>query len=211
MLFRSDIGHVGFAVEPEEYDGVPRFSHYWLDVAPKNRHPDREGVAAFLIYGRYMGGLTQMPAKISPAVDVILRRMSSPVPASFAPVEYYPQGLPIGRRKLCLSWSEVKNPYVASAEDASAVYLHIERSDKRSGSLREINGLRVASNAWMHTETNTATIEAIAPYLAAAVLYAEDLDADEIEIWGDYDLESPQWSALVQLLAVARLGISCRS
>ena len=58
----QDIGHAGFSVEPEDYDGVPHFAQFWLDASPKNKHPDREAVAAFLVYGRYMGGLTQMPS-----------------------------------------------------------------------------------------------------------------------------------------------------
>lgn len=204
-----NIGHVGFVAEPEDYDGVPRFAQYWLDASPKNRHADREALAAFLIFGKYMGGLTRMPSKFSPAVESVMCRVSAAVSTSFTPIEYYPKGLPIGKRSLRLSWSDTELRGDSEVVDVTRAYLHVDRSDKSSGSLRNINGLRVASNAWMHSEMNPGSIDSIFPYVAAAVLYAEDLDIDTIEISGNYDMQTSEWAKLVHLLGAARLGISC--
>lgn len=73
--------------------------------------------------------------------------------------------------------------------------------------MRSINGLHVASNAWIHSRGELSSLESIFPYLAAAVLYAEDLEVDTIQIYGHFDTQSDTWKKLVLLLGSARLGI----
>lgn len=200
------IGHVGFEATPDDYDGIPRFANYWLDAGPKVRHADREAVAAFLIYGRYMGGLTQMPHKFSPAVDAVLRDAAGRASAAFSPVEYYPKALPIGSRTMDLSWSDDEHQ---TAESQAEVFLRIERSDRVSGSMRSVNGLTVASNAWIHVPGYAESLYSIYPFIAAAVLYAEDLEVDTIQVRGNYDSDKDAWETVVRLLGSARLGIKC--
>lgn len=200
------IGHVGFEAEPEDYDGIPRFSHYWVDAAPKNLHPDREALAAFLIFRGYIGGLTLMPHKFSPAVESAFRRTGDGALA-FSPVEYYPKALPQGSRTLHLSWTGCQVDRATDGITADHAYLHIKRSDQFSGSIRSINSLHVAANAWAHSQPESSPLQRVFPYIAAAVLYAEDLEADSIQIYGDYDTESVEWKNLALLLGSARLGI----
>ena len=200
------IGHVGFSALPEDYDGIPRFANYWLDSAPKTRHADRESLAAFLIFNRYMGGLTHMPQKFSPALDSAFRAAAGGM-VSFTPVEYYPKALPSGSRTLHLSWADAVFVPASMRQSAEDAYLHIERSDRSSGSMRTINRLDVASNAWIHSRGELRSLESIFPYLAAAVLYAEELEVDTIQIYGDFDTQSDLWKKLVLLLGSARLGL----
>lgn len=202
------IGHIGFEATPDDYDGIPKFANYWLDAGPKLRHPDREAVAAFLIYGSYLGGLTQMPHKFSPAVDVVLRDAAGEASAAFSPIEYYPKALPVGSRTMRLSWSEDEKEKI-DAEGVADVFLRLERSDRVSGSMRSVNGLTVASNAWIHVPDCAESIYRIYPFLAAAVLYAEDLEADTIQVQGNYDKDKDAWETIVRLLGSARLGIKC--
>lgn len=202
------IGHVGFSATAEDYDGVPRFSSYWLDATPKSRHGDRVALAAFLIYGGYMGGFTQLPQKFSPALESAFRRASG-IETAFGPVEYHATGLPHGTRTLHVSWTGIETAEHITSAPSKTAFLHVDRSDKSSGSLRSIDSLRVASNAWVHCRTDLGTLQEIFPYLAAAVLYADDLEADTIQIRGNYDTASEDWVTLVHLLGACRLGIRC--
>lgn len=203
------IGHIGFKATPGDYDGIPRLESLWLDAAPKTRHPDREAVAAFLVFGSYMGGLTQMPHKFSPAVEVVMRDLAGEVSAAFAPVEYYPKALPAGGRTLHLSWTGDSTGAHEPINSEADSFLVIDRSDSASGSMRWINGLRVASNAWLHSRPELGELKGIYPFIATAVLYAEDLGADTIQIAGKYDTQSDDWKGLVRLLGAARLGLRC--
>ncbi|GAA2136651.1 hypothetical protein GCM10009825_22100 [Arthrobacter humicola] len=201
------VGHTGFNVTADDYDGEPRFRSFWFDAAPKNRHPDREAVAAFLVFSSAMGGLVNLPHKFSPAVDSAMRSIASPVPVVFSPIEYYPKALPGGSRPLNLSWSGIEAASTDETTRDDTTYLRIERSDETAGSLRTLRGLTMSSNAWLHSDGRRGHVSSIRPYLAAAVLFAEDLDADSIRIPGDYDQESQEWKDLVYLLGTARLGL----
>lgn len=86
-------------------------------------------------------------------------------------------------------------------------YLRIARSDRAAGSLRTFRGLTVASNAFMHSREEMDPILQAYPFVAAAVLFAEDLDADAIRLTGRYDTSSREWRNLAQLLSAARLGL----
>lgn len=201
------VGHTGFNVVADDYDGEPRFRSFWFDAGPKTRHPDREAVAAFLVFNSAMGGLVHMPHKFSPAVDSAMRSISHPVPVVFSPVEYYPKALPSGSRPLNLSWSGIETAPSADMSGVDTTYLRLERSDESAGSLRTLRGLTVSSNAWLHSDGCEGSPSSIRPYLAAAVLFAEDLDADSIRVPGDFDEESREWKDLVYLLGAARLGL----
>jgi hypothetical protein len=200
------VGHVGFSVSADDYDGEPSFQSFWFDSSPKSRHPDREAVAAFLVFGSYMGGHVQLPHKFSPAVDSAMRGILSPLPVVFSPVEYYPKALPDGSRVLALSWSDLVQEQTDPGDEGGA-YLRIERSDKFAGALRTIRGLTIASNAWLHCRGQQGSLAEISPYVAAAVLFAEDLDADTIRLPGLHDPSSREWQELSHLLATARLGL----
>ena len=147
-----------------------------------------------------------MPHKFSPAVESAFRAAAGGM-LSFMPVEYYPKALPSGSRTLHLSWAD--SPFLPSQMSHSAddVYLHVERSDRSSGSMRTINRLHVASNAWLHSRGELGSLERIFPYLAAAVLYAEDLEVDAIQVYGNFETQSDAWKKLVLLFGSARLGI----
>lgn len=205
------IGHIGFNASTDDYDGEPTFKSYWFDSAPKSLHADREAVAAFLVFGSFMGGLVTLPHKFSPAVDSAMRGLAGPVPVVFAPVEYYPKALPAGVRKLDLSWSDLQQSGVSRVSEDNSAYIRIERSDKTAGSLRTIRGLTLASNAWLHARGQSGSLSALYPYIAAAVLFAEDLDADTIRLPGAHDTSSREWRDLAHLLSTARLGLELSS
>lgn len=198
-------GQVGLAVEPDDYDGTPQISHLWMDRGPKSRHWDREAVATGLVFGRYFGGEITMPHKFSPAVATGLRRMAGPVPINVGPIEYYPKGLPEGERRLHLLVDEPVPEDLMEPKDQSACYLQILRSDRASGSIRRVNGLSVASNAWLHSEPRA--VSGLLPFIALACLFAEDLEAGTIVLPPSSAGVPDEWQEVRQILATARLGL----
>lgn len=201
------VGHVGLTAVPNDYDGNPQFSNFWFDASPKAIHPDRQAVAAYLIFGSYMSGRVQMPHAFSPAVEAALRFDAEPVSISFNPIEYYPKALPIGSRVLDLSWEGSSNN-CEIADSPGSAYLHILQSDRAAGSIRTVNGLTIGSNAWLHTSSKRDSLQRIYPFVAAAVLFAEDLEVDVVRVPLGYDEGTAEWRALSSLLASARLGLA---
>lgn len=198
-------GTVGFHVVPEDYDGTPSIANFWLDVRPKSIHWDRQAVAAFLIYGRAFGGPVTMPHKFSPAVSNAIKSLSIPVQLDLQPIEYYPKAIPIGERRLHVFADTPVPQTLLDPHDQSSAFLEVLRSDKASGAIRRLNGISVASNAWLHSSGRN--LQSWYPYIAIACLFAEDLDVSTIVLPSSVDTSSPLWSKLCDLLSTARLGL----
>lgn len=196
---------VGFVVEPGDYDGTPTISHFWMDTAPKIRHWDRQAIAAFLVFGSSFGGPVVMPHEFSPAVANAIKNLATPIQLDLQPIEYYPRALPVGERRLFLIRDTPIPDRLLNPTNQTECYLEVLPSDKASGAIRRINGLSLASNAWLHHAS--PGLESWYPYIAMACLFAEDLDAGTIVVPGDIDTSSQKWKDLSYLLATARLGL----
>lgn len=198
-------GQAGFFVEPGDYDGTPDIPNLWMDTAPRVRHWDRQAIAAYLIFGRKFGGPVTMPHKFSPAVSNAMKAISAPVQLDLQPIEYYPKALPIGERSLLLVRESPVPQELIQPNNQEMCYLEVLPSDKASGAVRRINGLTIASNAWLHT--SATGLASWYPYIALACLFAEDLDAGTIVIPEEFDRSSQEWKNLSCLLGTARLGL----
>lgn len=198
-------GSTGFSAETGDYDGTPVISNFWMDSSPKVQHWDRQAVAIYLVFGRNFGGHVVMPHKFSPAVANAMRTLAAPVPLDVQPIEYHPKALPIGQRRLVLVRDMPLPEQLLNPTDQTECYLEVLPSDKASGALRRINGLTVASNAWLHQAASG--LASWYPFVALACLFAEDLDAETIVIPDDIDTTSQDWKDLSYLLATARLGL----
>lgn len=198
-------GQSGFSVEAGDYDGTPVISNLWMDAAPKVRHWDRQAIAAYLVFGTTFGGPVTMPHKFSPAVANAMKTLSLPVPLDLQPIEYYPKALPIGERRLVLVRETPIPERLLHPSNQTESFLEILPSDKASGAIRRINGLSVASNAWLHQAK--AGLASWYPYIAMACLFAEDLDAGTIVIPDNIDTSSQEWKNLSYLLSTSRLGL----
>lgn len=202
-------GQAGFFVEPGDYDGTPIISNLWMDSVPKVRHWDREAIAAFLIFGSTFGGPVTMPHKFSPAVANAMKTLSTPIQLDLQPIEYYPKSLPIGERRLVLIRDTPVPERLLSPSSQAESYLEVLPSDKASGAIRRINGLTVASNAWLHQ--SASGLASWYPFIAMGCLFAEDLDAGTIVIPESVDTSSQEWKNLSYLLSTARLGLEIAS
>ncbi|MEV8144224.1 hypothetical protein [Specibacter sp. NPDC078709] len=198
-------GQSGFFVEPTDYDGTPVITNLWMDSAPKVRHWDRQAIAAYLVFGSTFGGPVTMPHKFSPAVANAMKALSTPIQLDLQPIEYYPKALPTGEGRLVLVRNGPVPERLLNPANQSDSYLEIVRSDKASGAIRRINGLTVASNAWLHQ--STTGLASWYPFIAMACLFAEDLDAGTIVIPEAIDTSLQEWKDLSYLLSTARLGL----
>ncbi|PCC35781.1 hypothetical protein [Glutamicibacter sp. BW77] len=198
-------GQSGLFAEPGEYDGTPTISALWMDCQPKTRHWDRQAIAAYLVFGSTFGGPVTMPHKFSPAVANAMKALSIPVQLDLQPIEYYPQPLPIGERKLILVRDTLVPDRLLRPSNQTESYLEVLHSDKASGAVRRINGLSVASNAWLHQ--SSTGLASWYPFIAMACLFAEDLDAGTIVIPDSIDTSLQEWKNLKYLLSTARLGL----
>lgn len=192
----------GYNIDSAQYHGIPSYRNFWLDSSPKAIHPDRLAIAAFLLFGSYMSGPTQFPKKFSPAVETAMQRALDGVHSTLGPVEYYPKALPIGSRTIDVSWTDLHQS--RGTERGGTAYFRVERSDHYSGALRSMQGLVVASNAWIHGQSGSA-LSQLLPYIAAAVLFAEDLEGDTIRI-PQITADASERSTIIDLLGSVRLG-----
>jgi hypothetical protein len=198
-------GQTGFFVEAGDYDGTPVISSLWMDSSPKVRHWDRLAIAAYLVFGSTFGGPVTMPHKFSPAVANAMKTLSLPVQLDLQPIEYYPKALPIGERRLMVVRDAPVPDHLQKPSNQADSYLEILQSDKASGAIRRINGLTLASNAWLHQ--SSTGISSWYPHIALACLFAEDLDAGTIVIPDNIDTSLQEWKNLSYLLSTARLGL----
>lgn len=200
-------GHIGFRAAPEDYDATPHVTHLWMDKMPVERHWDREAVAAYLVYGGYASGRFVVPHKFSPAAAKAMATMSDPVDLRPEPIEYYAKRLPSGNRTMrILKDGSLGEEYIAP-DNQGGCYLQVLRSDRAAGAVRTINGLTVASNAWVHATADDGGLTSLYPYLALGALFAEDLEANVLEIEADVDSSTSEYRQLQHLLSTARLGL----
>ena len=200
-------GHIGFRAVAEDYDGTPHVDHFWMDKAPVDRHWDREAIAAYLVFGSYASGRLAVPHKFSPAAAKAMSSMSAPVDLRPEPIEYYAKRLPFGTRTLRLLKDSPLARKDTDPPNQDVGYLQVLRSDRASGAIRTINGLTVASNAWVHSDSQGSELASVYPYLAMGALFAEDLEANVLEIEADVDTTSEEYKHLQHLLAMGRLGL----
>ncbi|MDO2935989.1 hypothetical protein Q2T94_16945 [Paeniglutamicibacter sulfureus] len=198
-------GQTGFFAEPGDYDGAPYISNLWMDCGPTDRHWDRQAIAAYLVFGRTFGGPVHMPHKFSPAVANAMKVIATPVQLDLQPIEYHAKRLPIGERKLILVRNNPIPERLLDPENQMESYLEVLPSDKASGAIRRINGLTVASNAWLHVSADG--LASWYPFIAMACLFAEDLDAGTIVVPDEIDTSTQEWKNLHYLLSTARLGL----
>lgn len=147
--------------EPGEYDAYPPILRFSVTRHPDagELHPDRLGLAAYLVFGPYTSGALELPAGISPALARAIELDAAPVPVRPVPVSYAPAKLPIGSRS------------VSACAGARAESEEGQGGDSGSGiDVSASNGYLIGGDAARRLETE----------LAAALLHAEAWEADEL-------------------------------
>lgn len=202
-------GRAAIRAIPEEYDATPTVERLFIDGMPINVTPDRFGVAAALAFGRWTAGHLTLPYAVSPTVAEAIQEFSSPTRLMVEPIEYDAKALPVGLGSLLLSTDEVA-PALPDNEwgEPRKIIFNVRRSDIWAGTLSNLDCYTSCSNAWIFPGAEASAYERIQPYLAWAVLFAESLQADSIQLPSNLDLAEVDVTSLRDLLAACRLGLS---
>lgn len=186
-------GHrTGYEAILSEYDSIPPNNKIIIDELPEKIDPNREAIALYLIFGKWVGSDFAVPQWMSPHTGEAIARAASPISVNPTPFEYYPKGLPIGNRDLLCTDS------VEFANEQTTV--SVLPAHSWSGALRSFDSLSVSSNAFTFQEGT----EDVAPIVGIAVLFAEDLSADSICV--RTSLTESEESRIAELLSSVRLG-----
>lgn len=193
----TNYGQIGFHVELDEYDATPPVKALLMDQSPIIRNAEREAIAAYLAFGRWVSGDLHLPHKCGPNTAAAIEQDLVHVQVRPGPIEYYPKPLEIGIRDV-----SVRIGGHPSVSDLPSI--QILRSSEWSGSVRGLQSIAVASNAFALDSFDMRGVLAIRAQLAVAVLFAADLSADTLVLPSSIPLAEK--TRLTALLLAARLG-----
>ncbi len=151
-----------------------------------------------------MSGRYTSPQWHSPALSQSISRDAQPAWLQTEPVELYAKALPKGRRSIAI---EIESDMVHSHGVGPAAGLHtltFTRSDTSVGARMSSARLELSTNAWLLTVGSDVQRRARVA-LGCAVLFAEDLEADEVVL--AHALDATQRTELQDLAGAARLGV----
>lgn len=187
------------SAHPDEYDAIPSLRALLMDALPAERHPDREALAAYLSFGRWISGDLVLPKSLSPLTAEAIEVDARPVRARPREVAYTPQRLPRGRLKVMVRFGL---PAELPVEPTLAIVPNVVAQGVfRTGQL-----LVVPSNAFALDRARAEPAESVRARLAVAVLFAADIDADILKVDGE-GLPSDEARRLVSLLRCVNLEL----
>lgn len=200
----SPTGQWGLRAVAEDYDGTPPLPTVQFDRQPRTLSPDRVALASYLFFGPWMSGRYVSPQWHSPAMSQAMAQDASPAWLQTEPVELYAKALPKGRRTFAVSLEGADQIRDAVQEGAGTPSLRFMRSDLSSGARVRGSSLELSSNAWL-LASGQSTERQLRVALGCAVLFAEDVDADEVVI--GHSGSSAEVASLFDLVGASRLGL----
>ncbi|WP_295645507.1 hypothetical protein [uncultured Corynebacterium sp.] len=187
---RTKTHRVAYVVERSEYDAHPPVPSLLVDALPNTINPELEAVALFLIFGRWCGGEFTTPQKMGPNTAAAITRYSD-IDLFCGPIEFYPKPLNLGTKIIRLG---------TSISDLHANSFIALEANEWNGSMRSTDSLAVSSNYSMFQVDENDVL----PLVGLALLYAETLGADQLELPGS-DKDSLQ--QIRDLLLEVRIGL----
>lgn len=201
----SDEGFCTITATPEDYDGHPPIQVLTMDYIPRLVANDRLAASCLLGFGYYSSGAVNLMSPVSAelanaATRVFRDRVVIPS------VNYVPKAITYGSnvfrlnldagRNLQLQWNGFGTP---REFELQMVALEGTFSSSFSDEV-----LRLPTNAAMVVSRDAAAEERILPYIAQAVLMAEDLDVGRIMLPPGM-VRSPKLNNVAQLLQTCGL------
>lgn len=199
----SATGQWGLRATSEDYDGTPPLPVIQFDRQPRTLSPDRVALASFMFFNPWISGRYASPQWHSPALSQAMGRHVRPAWIQTEPVELYAKALPKGRRPLHVSMEDVPSLRSTSVRGCDSS-LKLTRSDRSVGARLSSAALELSTNAWMLT-AGRGRRRQLEVVLACGLLYAEDLEADELIISSDVDDKDARDFA--DLIGAARIGL----
>lgn len=200
----SPTGQWGLQAFAEDYDGTPPLPIVQFDRQPRTLSPDRVALASYLFFGPWMSGRYTSPQWHSPALSQAISRDAHPAWLQTEPVELYAKALPKGRRSFSVSLQGADLTHDPLERDSQAPSLRFMRSDLSSGARVWGPSLELSTNAWL-LASGQSVVRQLRVVLGCAVLFAEDVDADEVVI--GHSGPSPEVAGLFDLVGASRLGL----
>lgn len=191
-------GQVGLHAELDEYDATPPVDALLMDHAPMLKNPEREGIAAYLAFGRWVSGDLALPHKIGPNTAAAIERDLELVHVRPRPIEYYPKPLEIGVREVSVHFEH--------AGDSCGSSITVLPASRWSGSIRGLQSVSVASNAIAFDDSLSGSFRSVRARLAIAVLFAADVSANTLVVRGDL-IAGTERHRIEALLLSTRLGV----
>lgn len=199
-LTRDDDHRAVLRIQLEEYDATPVTDHLTLGFGPQRVNNDRLAIASYLAFGLYASGNLQLAAEVSPSVAEAIEADAATVPVRVAPVVYAPRTLPAGDTPVTVQWT-------GKQQDAESPNITVIPDLEARGSLRHGASVFVASNAYVLDALSPGTSSAFVARLAVAVLFAEDLDAKQLQVATDATPDAALAARLRALLQSVNLDL----
>lgn len=197
-----------------EYDALRFPDAVSLEPAPRRVDPDRFAVAAVLAFGDRASGGVELEVGVSPLCAEAVRRYLAPFVSQVTPVVYEARKAARGLHRLVVSDRRVSAGTTPPAAPGAGrdLVLEVAPVDRVNGVQRAVGHTTVITNAGLLRVPGTeTTLMGALPLIALAVLYAEDLEADSIEITVEEEVDRAQLGLLRELVASTGLGLDIRS
>lgn len=180
----TDFGTCRLTSHPDEYDAYPSIGVLTMDAVPRSVTSSRIPVAFALAFGYYAGGVISSEGPVSAELSEAVSDLWGSAAVSVFPVDYTPKALSYGKNTFLLNLpgAEAATPEWRGFEHSREFVLSfVPMSESFSSSFYD-EELRVPTNAGIIIPSDASPEVRILPYIAQAVLLAEDLDVGIIQL-----------------------------
>lgn len=185
----TDLGTCSLTAHPDEYDAHPSIGVLTMDTIPRSVTSNRISVAFALAFGYYAGGVISSESPVSAELSQAVSDLWGSAAVSVFPVDYTPKALSYGKNTFLLNLhgSEAATPeWHGFGHSREFVLSFVPMSESFSSSFYD-EELRVPTNAGIIVPSEAPSEIRILPYIAQAVLLAEDLDVGIIQLPRDME------------------------
>jgi len=207
VTIELDASRRGTTVRAEagQYDGHPLFPSVTVSGAPFSLHPDREAVAAGLIFHESVAGALTLGRGCSPLMASALRKFFEPIDLHVLSIDFEPSRINMGDSTLHVVVEGV-NERSSPRTDGNDVVFVVKKEG--AGMLATSREVGVVSNAVLVPAPGDVPIKRMLPALGVAVLFAEDLFVSRVSLPGLEDaVFTEHWRRLGSLLDAAGLKL----
>lgn len=212
MRFRweeNSFGRSGLTAIPEKGDTTPVFPELWVDQVVETVSADRLAIAAALLFHECVAGDFRVASPVSLEVARAIEALDRGGRLRVDSVHTRRSTQSVDTAVLELRREDLHGAVKNQRGTQRIFSLSVLRSDQFSGGLLSMDGLRVASNAWLHDREKGAELANWVPYLALAVLLSQDLGAGAIVVPSGALSASSEAGRLIRALCNAG-GIALR-
>jgi hypothetical protein len=201
---RLETGGCALGAHAEEYDGQPTPGILTMDFAPRFSSPIRVAAAATLAFRPYIAGGVTFPDKVSPELATRVSALLEPATTFPGPLEFHPKAMPVGTGTLTVEADGV--PGLMSPGDIAGARLRLTSAGHAFGQHVTPTITYVPTNAYLLEPSVGDDLERALPYLACAVLLAQDFGVGTLRL-PSVLAEAPRASLVTDLLFAAGLSL----